>query len=156
MVQRRPPSNNRGTAAVELALTFPLLLLILMGLWEVGRLVEVRQLVSGAAREAGRQASTGSKSAAEVQADAINYLQKAGLNTNGTTVTFTNVTNSQCTDPSDADQLDELQVTVSLPFNNVRWIFLQQITNASTISATSNWNSMKDVPVTVPVSIPVE
>jgi Flp pilus assembly protein TadG len=37
----------------------PLILSIVAGLWEVGRVVEVQQLLANAAREAGRQAATG-------------------------------------------------------------------------------------------------
>ncbi len=51
--------QRRGVAAVELALLLPLILLLLMGLWEIGRAIDVQQLMSNAAREGGRQASTG-------------------------------------------------------------------------------------------------
>src|SRR5262249_21022107 len=73
---RRP---RRATAAVELALTLPLILWLLIGLWEVGRIVEVQQFLFNAAREGARQAATGQYTNAQVQQIALNYL-KIGLN----------------------------------------------------------------------------
>ena len=51
---------RRGVAAVEAALLLPLALLLMLGTWEVGRMVEVSQILNNAAREGGRSASTGS------------------------------------------------------------------------------------------------
>jgi Flp pilus assembly protein TadG len=148
--------QRRGLAAVELAVTFPLLLVILAGTWEVGRLVEVHQLVANAAREAGRQASLGDKTIDEVADVAKAYLARSGLPTSEVTVLVSNLTEPSVADPSDATQLDQLKITVSLPFDNLRWIMLDRITSVSEVSATSIWSSMKDLPVVVSTSIPVE
>jgi Flp pilus assembly protein TadG len=154
---RRRGKRCRGAVAVEAAVVLPVLVTLLTAIWEVGRLVQVQQLVHNAAREAGRQASTGRKDTASVQADALRYLQRTGLkSTAGTTVTVTNLSGPADTDPTLANQLDHYRVTVTLPFNAVRWIFLNQITSAQTITSTSDWYSMKDVPVVVTGSIPIE
>ena len=45
---RNPKMMRRsGTAAVELAICLPFLLVVVMGIWEVGRMVQVQQLVAG-------------------------------------------------------------------------------------------------------------
>jgi Flp pilus assembly protein TadG len=159
------PERRRGAAAVEFAIVFALLLLpLLIGLWEMSRLVEVQQLVANAAREAARQASTGTKTTtAEVSAGqtgdienaALNYLRRAGLDTTGATVTVTNLNNGART-PKGANQMDHLRVTVSLPFANVRWVALDQITTATAIEASADWFSMKDIPLDVSSSFPIE
>ena len=38
--------------------------------------------------------------------------------------------NSARSDPTAANQLDHFQITVTIPFNSVRWVLLNQITNA--------------------------
>ena len=48
--------NESGAAAVEFACCLPLLVLILSGLWEVGRITEVQGILSNSAREAARDA----------------------------------------------------------------------------------------------------
>jgi Flp pilus assembly protein TadG len=141
---------------VEAGILLPMLLVLLLGVWEVGRLVEVTQLVHNAAREAGRQASAGNKTMAEVEADALRYLQYAGVRTTGASVTVTNMTGSADTPPKDAAQLDRYQVTVAVPFNNIPWIVMRRITSVTSISATSEWYSMNDIPVTVPNRLPME
>ena len=42
--------HRGGVAAVEFAVCFPVLLFILLGLWEVGRITEVQQVMWNSAR----------------------------------------------------------------------------------------------------------
>jgi Flp pilus assembly protein TadG len=151
-----PAYTRRAVAAVELALLLPLLVTLLLGAWEVGRMVEVQQLLTNAVREGGRQASTGSKTVAQVKADVVNYLVRNGITSvTANDVTVTNLTSSSRPEPTQAEQLDQFQVTVSIPFNSVRWILLNQITSASQLSATADWYSMRDIPITVASDIPL-
>jgi Flp pilus assembly protein TadG len=152
----RTPPGRRGAAAVELAVVLPLLVLVLLGIWEVGRLVEAQQLLSNAAREGGRQASTGKKTTPEVQQDVLNYLTRAGVNTTGATVTVTNLTDSTRSDPTAAQQMDQLQVTVTLPFDNVRWALVNHVVRGSTLTGSATWYSVKDLPVNVSNVIPIQ
>jgi Flp pilus assembly protein TadG len=107
---RRP--TRRGVAAIELAFVFLLFVIPLMlGIWEVGRLVQVQQIVSNSAREAARLSAQGftldvsgntiqvktSTGPVNIQNTVYDYLYAAGL------------TNLQ---PSD--------VTVSFVFNSSR------------------------------------
>src|SRR6059058_4755881 len=90
---------RRGTAAVEFAFLSPILLALLLGVWEVGRLAQVQQILTNAAREGARQAAGGKQTTAQVQQTVLNYLTNANINTTGTTVTLTNLTNSSRSDP---------------------------------------------------------
>jgi Flp pilus assembly protein TadG len=56
---RRLVRDERGAAAVELALVLPLILLILLGTIEFGRAWNVRQTLVDAAREGARVAAVG-------------------------------------------------------------------------------------------------
>src|SRR5262245_43268803 len=133
-----------GVAAVEFALVLPLIMSLLLGVWEVGRLIQVNQILSNAAREGGRQASTGLMTNAQVQDAVLQYLDRAGLPTAHAAVTVTNLTNSSL-DAASATQLDKLQVTVTLPAADVKWIALSLVTNANTnLNAASVWYSLRD------------
>ena len=58
--RRRASLRYRGVAAVEAAVLLPLALMLMLGTWEVGRMVEVSQILNNAAREGGRMRRPGS------------------------------------------------------------------------------------------------
>src|SRR3954452_6429882 len=99
-----PPQRYRsrderrlGTATVEFAFLAPLLLVVVLGIWELGRMVEVQQIISNAAREGGRQASTSNLTNDQVKTVVRNYMTQAGLSSaaaTNATVNVTNLTNS--------------------------------------------------------------
>lgn len=118
-VARPPVSGKRrlsrpGIATTELALLAPFLLALLMGLWEIGRCIQIKNILEGAAREAGRLGGSGSYFSSsnhmtnstpsttltlllpstnadyELQQRIEGYLKGAGLTTTGMTVTVTN------------------------------------------------------------------
>jgi Flp pilus assembly protein TadG len=135
---------------------------MLLGLWEVGRLIEVQQLLDNAAREGGRQASTGKRSVSDVQQTVVNYLARNGVTVPTSAVTITNLTNSTRSDPragtstSNARQLDHFQITITVPFDNVRWILLNEVTSTTNLTTSADWYSMVDLPLTVSPTIPAQ
>lgn len=181
MTCKRPRS---GLAAVEFALCAPLILMLLFGIWEVGRIVEVQQVMWNASREAARQASTGEDDLAKITAAMLVYIQRAEPTTMDTTglavtyvtsatpgtatvtamaggkelysVSFSNKTDMNRGDPKLSNQLDKFDLTVSMPFNNVKWAFVNQITDTQTLTATSTWYSMRDTPIVINATLPVQ
>jgi Flp pilus assembly protein TadG len=144
---RRTVPSRSGTAAVELAVVAPLVLILLLGLLEFGRMVQVNQIVSNAAREGARKASTGVNTYADVQTTVANYLTNAGItNQTGLTVTVYNVTQGNSGpqfNPSTAAWVDQLQVTVTLPYSNVQLVSVPGTSN-TVISAQAVWFSNQD------------
>lgn len=69
--------NERGQALVELAIALPLLILILMGIFEFGRAFYTYQVVTNASREGARVAALGG-SDSEVAARAAAAASPAG------------------------------------------------------------------------------
>lgn len=67
--------RRRGTASVELAVCLPLMLLVLTGLWEVGRITQVAEVMWNSAREAARDASLGQDKLNIVTTNLLTYLQ---------------------------------------------------------------------------------
>ena len=133
--------NRRGVATVEFAVVLPVIIATLLGVWEVGRALVVEEILCNAASVGGRAASTGLNSAAQVQTTVTNYLALAGLPTQNVTVTVSDLT-SPGTDPAAASALDQLQVSVSIPYSNVAWsatsVFMP---SNALLSATVTWCS---------------
>jgi Flp pilus assembly protein TadG len=143
MKPRSLNTRRPGVAAVELAFVLPFILILLMGLWEVGRMVEMQQILNNAAREGGRAASTGQYTNAQIKTIVINYLNVAGIPTTNVVVTPTDVTTGG--DVGNSNYLDTVQVTVTIPFNDVRWSVLSMVATPTTlITAQSTWLSMVD------------
>jgi len=157
------PSRNRrhagvrrrtGVAAVEAALLLPLALLLMLGTWDVGRMVEVGQILNSAAREGGRSASTGQYTNSQVQQTVLNYLNNAGLPSTSATVTVTDLTNPG-TDCTLATELDQLQVAISIPFTAVRWSASTLVTSSSTtLNATAIFYSNNGLSYPTNITVP--
>ncbi len=55
----RPPHNRRGTATIEVAIVFPVLMLVVLGTFDFSRMFYTRITMQHAVREAVRYAVTG-------------------------------------------------------------------------------------------------
>ncbi|MGE3819870.1 MAG: TadE family protein [Isosphaeraceae bacterium] len=141
-------------ACVEFAIILPVLVTLLLGVWDFGRLIAAQQNLSNAAREAGRQISTAQRDLAGVRGTVEDYLRLAGLSTTGLTLTVKNETQSGRADPVGAMQLDQFSVELTLPSSNVRLILLNSLLGTSTLRCKTTWASMVDIPLNVPSSIP--
>jgi len=155
--QHRGFQPRRGTAAVELAVVAPLVVGLLVGLLEVGQIVKVNQIVSNAAREGARTASTGVNTYADVQTTVANYLTNAGItNQSGLTVTVSDLTQGNLGpqfNPNTANWLDQLQITVALPYSNVQLV-QTPIAPGTVISAQAVWFSNQDQPYPTSITPP--
>jgi Flp pilus assembly protein TadG len=152
---REQARSYRGVAAVEFAITLPLLLLLTAGLWEVGVIVNAQQTLSNAAHLGGRQASTGLNTTAQVETAVTQYLQIAGIPTTNLIVTVTDVTSGG--DVSNANQMDQLTVSVSIHCGDVVWDDINYLLpSAALLSANVTWYSMVDTPVTVSTTLPIQ
>lgn len=148
--------KKRGVAALEFALILPILIVLIFGIWEVGRIVGVVQVMSNACREAGRQASTGIMTADQIKQVAINYLAENDIVTTAANITVGNSTTPTNTDFRSATQLDNLAVSVSVPIENVRWLSSGFFNFTGNLTTTGQWKSMNDIPLEVPSDLPVE
>jgi Flp pilus assembly protein TadG len=70
-------ASRHGSASVELAVCLPLMCLVLTGLWEVGRITQVSEVMWNSAREAARDASLGQANLQTVTTNLLTYLQNA-------------------------------------------------------------------------------
>ena len=105
MRSRRTQQDRRGVAAVEAAIILPVLLVLMVLMWDLGQLIRGLQVVSMAAQEAGRQASTGAVPLATVKTAALNTLTQNGIAFNAgdpSLFSFQDITAPATLDPTTA------------------------------------------------------
>jgi len=165
----RNPNRRDGVAAVEFAVVLPLLLLLMLGTWEVGRTVQIQQILVNAAREGARVAAQGQTinltgaftqiqvgmGTPNVRQVIVDYLRGAGIvNTAGIQIGFQFLDgNLGSTQPWQGTKNQRFAVTVTLPYENVRITNLDLL-NITNLSARVDWVSMADDPFTVNTTVP--
>jgi len=175
---RRSNKARRGVASVELGLVMTFFIVpLFIELLEVGRLIQVQQIVSNAAREGARVAAQGytisssgaptqiyaysSSGSPSVQATVYNYLVTAGLpnlTTSNVSVTFTftgpNSGGVTPTDPYLGSMNEPFTVTVSIPWSAVRWVNLGFLPSNTQVTYTVTWQMLVDNAFTVSTTLP--
>ena len=111
-----PRGRQRGAAAVEFALVFPLLLMLVVGVIDWGWFFFVDQLVTNCAREGARAGtllpprptSTASQATTAAAAASNSFLKAVNLTQQGVVASFTTVNGS-----------DAIQVVVTYPVGSL-------------------------------------
>lgn len=170
---------RRGVAAIELGFVTMLFVIpTVIGIWEVGRLIHVQQVVANSAREGARLAAqgftitttgtavqihktTGTPNVKDVVCD---YLKAAGL-TNlqpaDVTVEFDFIPgspgdptyNDSLTEPYEGIKGQPFTVTVIIPWNKVRWINMGLL-QPTDVRFTVTWRMMIDDAFTINETLP--
>jgi Flp pilus assembly protein TadG len=120
-------NKRQGAAAVEFALIAPLLVTLILGMIEFGRLMMVEQVLTNAAREGCRTAVVIGGSTSNATSAVATYLNGSGIS--GQTVTVS-------PDPSAALNGDPITVTISVPFSSVSWLASPFWLGGKTLTAT--------------------
>ena len=114
MIRRLQTSRGRsaGQALVEFALIFPILILVLVAIFDVGRLVFAYNTITNAAREATRFAIV-DQTDTLIKAEAINQATSLGLVAGDVSVEFCNPVTNVCstTRPTNLDALVKVRVS---------------------------------------------
>jgi len=106
--------SRRGASAVEFAVVAPIFFLLVFGMIEIGRAVMVQQIITNASREGARRAVLDGATASEVTSFVNTYLTNASLPS--ATITYPQG------NPENAGFGAPVEVTVSIPFNQVSWL----------------------------------
>ena len=83
--------GERGQSLVEFAIALPVLLAVVIGIFEFGMAWNQRQVITNAAREGARVAVLGNKTGTDVENAVTNYLTNANLDPDLASVTYDNV-----------------------------------------------------------------
>jgi Flp pilus assembly protein TadG len=112
--------GRRGTAVVEFAVFVPILATLMMGMFEMGRAMNVKDILSDAARKAGRTGILPNKATSDITTEASNILSDNSISTTNMTVTV--LVNGAPADASTAQRGDQISVKVSVPAADVLWV----------------------------------
>lgn len=118
---QRSRSRQRGAAALEFALVVPVIILMVLGIVDLGMLMNAQAVVANAARDGARVASLG-KTAATARTAAQTTVQSMGHPP--TSVTVVCMTSTNCPSGGDYDTLrgnrktpgEVVQVTVTYTY----------------------------------------
>ena len=161
------PDSRRGAVAVEAAIVLPILLILMLGIWEVGRMIQVQQILTNGAREGARLAAGGYVNSTPVTAPMVqqavrDYLQASGLPSaavSGAQIDLTCLTSPGWVNPSDALPLDKFRVTVKIPagaaFDSLRWSFVARLTSKTEMEAIVDWASLNNVKIAISTQLPL-
>lgn len=161
--------SRRGSAAVEFAVVLPLLVTVLVGVWEIGRLIQLQQIMSSAARDGARLASQASvigvdgaatqiamnTGSPNVEGTVRDYLRASGItDLEGLQISFQFIEGDVgATEPYQGVKNQRFRIRVTMPYEKLRWTDLSLI-NPTTLSGECIWQMMVDDPFTLNPALP--
>ncbi len=160
--------ERRGALVVEAAVILPLLMIVMLGVWEVGRMIQVKQMLVNSAREGARLAAGGYTvnsvpvTQAMVTQACKDYLSGAGLPAaayNGAEVTMTCMASPAWVDPYNAEPLDRFRLRVRIPpgaaYESTRWSLLPKLTAINELDAEVDWVSLNNEEINIDSNLPL-
>jgi Flp pilus assembly protein TadG len=127
--------TRRGAAAIEFALVAPVFLLLIAGIIEFGQAFRIQHTLTTASRRGARALIVDSAEIGQVSQDISKFCDRA-LGDGDVTIDIA-VNGSTGADPNQAEEGDEISVTVSVPYSRVGIAFFAELLSVSTLSATS-------------------
>ncbi|HVJ80553.1 MAG TPA: TadE/TadG family type IV pilus assembly protein [Planctomycetia bacterium] len=120
-------SARKGAATLEFAVVAPVLILLIMGMLEIGRAIMVVNFVNSAARDGARRAALTNASAADVISTTRQSLSRSSINSTNLTITVVSDVNEDGTteDVSDLSSIPTgrpVGVRVNVPFQDIGWL----------------------------------
>lgn len=128
MKRRITSRDRRGAAVIEFAVCAPLLFLLILGMFEVGRYINVGEMCTNASRYGAREASLSGATIANVETRTKQYLQDSGVSSGSATVTVENETvagNGTFVTTADLSQVPvgaAVRIRVTVNFAQVTWL----------------------------------
>ena len=114
--------RSRGVAMLELAIVLPILIMLLLGIIEMGRVMMLNNVSTNAVREASRRAIRQGMTNAEVLSTVNGYLDAGGVSQTGRQVYIRNSAGASV-DLTTIKSHQMVSVEVQLPYANNTWGF---------------------------------
>ncbi|MBX3420811.1 MAG: pilus assembly protein [Pirellulaceae bacterium] len=135
-LSRRKTQRRRGAATVEFAVIAPLMMVLTMGMIEVGRMVMVKQIMVNASREGARLGALPGVSNSEVVARVQQEL--AGSNVSGVQVNVNPIGLAV------AAAGTPVTVSLSVPSSSVSWLATPMLQFSSNLQASTTMRRESD------------
>jgi Flp pilus assembly protein TadG len=119
----RGPARRKkrlGAAAVELAVLSPIIAGLVIGMFQMSRIIMIKEVLCDAARKGCRTGIYPNRANSDITADVNDILSNNGLDSTSATITI-QVNGSQV-DASTAKQNDQISVKVAMPLTKVGWL----------------------------------
>ncbi|GAB5443636.1 MAG: hypothetical protein Fues2KO_39850 [Fuerstiella sp.] len=118
-------ADRKGAAMVEMAVCFPIFMLMLLGVIEFGRALMVSQMLTNASREGCREAIIDGATKSSVESD-VRQMVVDTVGCDGTDVAINVVVTSESSGAEianleDAEQRDLIQIDIMVPFNAISY-----------------------------------
>ena len=166
----RPPQHRaqrRRAVAVEAAVCMPVIVAMMLAMWQIGQMVEMSRIVKDAAREGARVAAGGINNGtpvtvANVQTAVQNFLTAAGMPStavNGAMITVTNLScrfvdqPRQCPAPGPVQRDRDHSRRRGLQQLAVHWGL--DLCGVTQLQETVDWLSANDTQLTVSTTLPL-
>jgi Flp pilus assembly protein TadG len=122
--------RRSATAVIEFALLCPFLCMIIMGMFELGRAMMVKNILSDAARKACRTGIQRDKGNSDITSEVNNIMSDNGFTAakfnppsiGAITITVTDPSGNTLTDSLDAPSGTVVSVQVSIPVSSTAWV----------------------------------
>jgi Flp pilus assembly protein TadG len=118
---------RQGGAAVEFAVIAPVLVILLLGMFEVTRAIQVKNYLTDAARSSSRVAIQPGSDNASVQNHINTVLTANGISTSYATITI--LVNGKVVDVNTAVKYDQISVKIGVPISTITWVALSYFTS---------------------------
>jgi Flp pilus assembly protein TadG len=120
-------ADRKGAATLEFAVVAPVLILLFMGMLEIGRAIMVVNLVNTAARDGARRAALSNATAADVIATTRQSLSRSSVSSTNLTITVVSDANEDgttenVTDLSTVPTGRPVGVRINVPFQDIGWL----------------------------------
>lgn len=125
---KSPAARRSGAAAVEFAFVAPLLVLLVFGMIEFGRMIMVQQILVNAAREGARKAVLPGATDDMAKTTVNDYLKNTNISGHETAVSPS---------ASNATGGTSIAVSVSVPYKDVTWLPFANFLSGKTLSASA-------------------
>jgi Flp pilus assembly protein TadG len=136
--------RRTGTAVVEFAFVAPVLVLLMLGLFELSRGMMVRQMLCGAARKGCRTGILKQYGSQDIINDATNVMRDNGFDVTkfnppsvaSITIQVTDPNGNALSDALDAPSGSTVSVQVTIPASSVDWATSYFLTESMLVSDT--------------------
>jgi Flp pilus assembly protein TadG len=140
----RPGARRRAAAIAEFGLLAPVIVALVLGLFELGRGMNVKQQVCNAARKGCRTGILHQYGNADIINDAVNVMRDNGFDATkfnppaigSITITVTDPNGNTLADALDAPPGSTVTVQVSIPVSSVFWVSTNYLSASSLDSDT--------------------